>query len=160
MGARGEQLRIAREAELLLQLEATLKDERLRSVEESCEVERARNERDSTLVKALRGDLERANASSLELTKQLARERERGAMLDLRLAQRDEQASALVEELRAAEQRGEDFQLQTRVPRIGQSACCMPPHTGSGRRGSSRRTETLVAHLRCLTASRTSTSLG
>ena len=42
-----------------------------------------------------------------EVSRQLAKERERGSVLELRLAQREEQASSLVEELNAAEQRGE-----------------------------------------------------
>ena len=105
--ARGEQLRISHESAMLLTLEATLKDERLQSVSESLAVERARNEREAGLLKVVRGENEAANASVLDLTAQLTRERERGSVLELKLAQREEQAFALIEELRSAELRGD-----------------------------------------------------
>ena len=105
--ARGEQLKISHEQALLLTLEATLKDERLQSVSESLQVERARNEREAGLLAMVRGEAEKASSEVLDLTKQLTSERERGNVLELKLAQRDEQGAALLEELRAAELRGD-----------------------------------------------------
>ena len=104
---RGEQLRISHESAMLLTLESTLKDERLQSVTESLTVERARNEREAALLKMAREENEAANATVLDLTSQLTRERERGSVLELKLVQRDEQAFALIEELRSAEVRGD-----------------------------------------------------
>ena len=105
--ARGEQLRISHESALLLTLEATLKDERLQSVSESLQVERVRNEREAGLLRMVREEADSANASVLDLTRQLTSERERGNVLEVKLAQREEQGFLLLEELRAAELRGD-----------------------------------------------------
>ena len=113
--ARGEQLRLSHESALLLTLEATLKDERMQSLDESLHVERTRNEREATLLRSLRTDHEKLADSTLALTKQLASERERGSLLELRLAQRDEQASSLIEELRSAEARGDGRETRLRI---------------------------------------------
>ena len=107
VGARGEQLRLAHEANMLLTLETTLKDERLRSVEEALEVERARAAREVAVVKQLRSEGDTAHASVLELSREVARQRENGTSLEMRLSQRDTQLFALIEDLKSAEVRGE-----------------------------------------------------
>ena len=105
--ARGEQLRISHESALLLTLEATLKDERLQSLTDSLNAERSRNEREGQLLKSMRQESDHTGKQLLELTQSLGRERERCGLLELRLSQRDEQASSLIEDLRSAEARGD-----------------------------------------------------
>ena len=105
--ARGEQLRILQETSMLLTLENTLKDERLRSVEEKVQIEHTRRTREAAVVKRVRAEYERAQSTVLELSRHLATERERNTSLELRLGQRDEQMRKLLTELQGAELRGE-----------------------------------------------------
>mgnify|MGYP006133353327 CR=1 FL=1 len=105
--ARAEQLRIAHEAHQLTKLEAALRDERVRSLTDTLETERTRAQRENAVLRLLQQQQLETAATATKLLGEATAEREKVAVLELRLAERDEHAAVVLEELRAAELRGE-----------------------------------------------------
>ena len=81
------------------------------------------------MLSQLRSGSETAHAEMVELSRQLARERERGSQLELRLAQRDEQLTGLVDALRAAEARGEGRDARLAILRTRAAVGAEERHT-------------------------------
>ena len=94
-------------ADRLLELEVTLKDERLRGVEETLATERARHAREAGVIKLLEQRNEEMAEAATRHSAELARERERNNLYEARLAEREEMMATAMEEVRAAELRGE-----------------------------------------------------
>ena len=74
---------------------------------DTLETERARAQRENGVLRLLQQQQQATAATAKGLLAELASERERVALLELRLAERDAHAAASLEELRAAELRGE-----------------------------------------------------
>ena len=74
---------------------------------DTLETERARAQRENGVLRLLQQQQQSTAATAKGLLGELASERERVALLELRLAERDAHAAASLEELRAAELRGE-----------------------------------------------------
>ena len=100
--ARAEQLRISHEAHELSKTESSLRGEQLRSTMDTLETERARAQRENGVLRLLQQQQQATAATAKGLLAELASERERVALLELRLAERDAHAAASLEELHAA----------------------------------------------------------
>jgi len=106
-----QQLGISHEARKLLELEATLLSERLRTVDSAAELAESRHMRERDMMRLHEANVRESEENFQRNMHELATTRDRCVLLESKIASRDEQLALLEQQLLASDERGETREL-------------------------------------------------